>query len=163
MCTWVHLEVISQQTLQRCFKVIFWLVRRRDVRQRQINVEPTLCILTLEFTTSNNVESMLCISTLIWATLDNVETTLLFSTLIWTMLVNIETALWKWQFLNRTKQIISNRIHEIGSFNYYFIIFFTLLPVLIEYVEEYLQGRKKSSNIMKDTALLELNLNRFSL
>ena len=126
-CAWVHLEVISQQTFQRCFNVVFRLVRRRDVRPRQINVEPTLCILTLEFTMSNNVESMLCISTLIWTTLDNVETTLSFSTLICTTLVNIETAFWKWQFLKRTKQIISNWIHEIGSFNYYFMIFFTLL------------------------------------
>ena len=36
----------------------------------------------------------------------------------------------KWQFLKRTKQIIANRIHEIRSFNYYFIIFFILLPIL---------------------------------
>ena len=28
-----------------------------------------------------------------------------------------------------------------------------------EYVEEYLKGREKSLKIMKDTALLELNLN----
>ena len=61
-------------------------------------------------------------------TLDNVETTLSFSTLIWTLLVNVEITLWKWPFLKRTKQIISNRIHGIRSFNYYFIIFFTLLP-----------------------------------
>ena len=32
-------------------------MRRRDVRQRQINAETTLCISTLNFTTSNNVES----------------------------------------------------------------------------------------------------------
>ena len=38
-------------------------MRRRDVAQRQINVETTLCISTLKFTTSNNVESTLCIST----------------------------------------------------------------------------------------------------
>ena len=38
--------------------------------------------------------------------------------------------LWKWPFLKRTKQIISNRILGIRSFNYYFIIFFTLLPML---------------------------------
>ena len=35
--------------------------------------------------------------------------------------------------------------------------------MLVEYVEEYLQGRENSLNIMKDTALLELNLNRFTL
>ena len=33
---------------------------RRDVGQRQINVETTLRISTLKFTTSNNVESTLC-------------------------------------------------------------------------------------------------------
>ena len=54
----------SQQTFQRCFNVVFWLMRRRDVGQRQINVETMLRISTLEFTTSNNVESTLCISTL---------------------------------------------------------------------------------------------------
>ena len=55
--------LISQQTFQRCFNVVFWLMRRRDVGQRQINIETTLCISTLKFTTSNNVESTLCIST----------------------------------------------------------------------------------------------------
>ena len=54
----------SQQTFQRCFNVAFWLTRRRDVGQRQINIETTLCISTLKFTTSNIVESTLCISTL---------------------------------------------------------------------------------------------------
>ena len=47
-------------------------MRRREVGQRQISVETTLCISTLKFTTSNNVESTLCISTLTWTTLDNV-------------------------------------------------------------------------------------------
>ena len=56
--------VTTQQTFQRCFNVVFWLTPRRDVGQRQINVETTLCISTLKFTTSNNVESTLCISTL---------------------------------------------------------------------------------------------------
>ena len=133
-------------------------MRRRDVGQRQITIETTLCISTMEFTTSNNVESMLCISTLIWTTLENVETTLSSSTLIWTALVNVETTLWKWPFLKWTKQIISNWIHGIRSFNYYFILFFTLFPMLIEYVEEYLQDCESSLNIMKDTAMLELNL-----
>ena len=41
--------------------------------------------------------------------------------------------LWKWMFPKRTKKKkdILNWIHGIQSFNYYFIIFFTLLPVLI--------------------------------
>ena len=30
--------VTSQQTFQRCFNVVFWLTRRRDVGQRQINI-----------------------------------------------------------------------------------------------------------------------------
>ena len=106
------------------------MIRRLDAGQRLINVETTVFISTLEFTTSNNIESMLCISTLIWTTLDNVETTLSFPTSSFTTLVNVETTLWKWPFLKRTKQIISNRIHRFQSFNYYFIFFFTLLPML---------------------------------
>ena len=35
--------------------------------------------------------------------------------------------------------------------------------MLFEYVEEYLQRRKNSLNIMKDTGLLELNLKRLTL
>ena len=41
------------ETFQRCFDFVFSLIRRRDVGQRQINFETTLCISTLEFTTSN--------------------------------------------------------------------------------------------------------------
>ena len=123
-------QIYTQQTFQRCFNVVFWLIRRRDVGQRQFNVETTLHISTLEFTTSNNVESMLCISTLIWTTLGNVETTLSFSRSSFTTLVNVKTTLWKWPFLKKKQQIIPNRIHGIQSFNYYFIIFFTLLPML---------------------------------
>ena len=84
--------------IQRCILV----VQHRDVRQCEINVETTLCISTLEFTTSNKVESTLCISTLIWTTPDNVEITFSFSTLSFTMLVNVKTTLWKWPFLKRT-------------------------------------------------------------
>ena len=123
-------EVGSQQTFQRCFNVAFWLTRCRDVRQRPISVETTLCISTLKFTTSNKVESTLCISTLTWTTLDIVETTLLFSTSSFTTLVNVETTLWKWPLLKRTKNTRknsnrknSNRIPGIQNFNYYFIIF----------------------------------------
>ena len=67
--------------------------------------------------------------------------TLSSSTLIWTALVNVETTLWKWPFLKWTKQIISNWIHGIRSFNYYFILFFTLFPMLIGN-KEYLQDVK---------------------
>ena len=94
-----------QQTFQRCFNVVFWSIQRRDVGQRQINVETMFCISTLEFTTLNNVESTLCISKLIWTTFDNVEATLSFSTSSFTMFLNVETTLWKWPFLKRTKKI----------------------------------------------------------
>ena len=120
----------TQQTFQRCFNVFFWLTRRRDVGQRQINIETTLCISTLKSTMSNNVESMLCISTLTWTALGNVETTLLFSTSSFTMLVNVETTLWKWPLLKKTKNTRknsnrknSNRIPGIQNFSYHFIIF----------------------------------------
>ena len=99
-------------------------MRRRDVGQRQIKVETTLCISTLKCTTSNNVEPTLCISTLIWTTLDNVQTTLSFSTSSFTRLVNVETTLWKWPPLKRTtKNNNTKRIPGIQSFTYYFIIF----------------------------------------
>ena len=116
-------SVSAQQTFQRCFNVVFWPMWHRDVGQSQINVETTLCIPTLKFTTSYNVGSTLRISTLTWTTLDNVETTLSFSTSSFTTLVNVETTLWKWPLLKRTKKNYSNRIPRIQSFNYYFIIF----------------------------------------
>ena len=53
-----------QQTFQRCFNVAFWLMRHRDMGQRQTNVETTLGISTLKCTMSNNVESTLCTSKL---------------------------------------------------------------------------------------------------
>ena len=46
----------SQQTFQRRFNVAFRLIWRRDVAQRQINVETTLSTSTLKSTTFNNVE-----------------------------------------------------------------------------------------------------------
>ena len=110
---------------QRCL-----LVDTTSWRQLQLSVETKLCVLTMEFTLSNNVESMLCISTLIWTTLGNVETTLSLSTSNFTTLVNVEATLWKWPFIKQTKQIMSNRIHGTQTFNYYFIIFFTLLTML---------------------------------
>ena len=47
---------LTQQTFQCCFNIVFWLYKRCDVGQRQINVEATLLISTLEFTPSNKVE-----------------------------------------------------------------------------------------------------------
>ena len=61
----------------------------------------------------------------------NVETTLIFSTWGFTTFVNDETKLWKWPFPKiTTSKIISNWIHWIESFNYYFIIFSFLFPIL---------------------------------
>ena len=89
---------LSQQTFQRCFNVIFWLIWRHDVGQGQINFETTLCISSFQFAMPNNVESTLRISTLMWTTLNNVETTLTFSTSSFIKLINVETTLWKWPF-----------------------------------------------------------------
>ena len=61
----LFLRLETQQAFQHCFNVVFWLIRCRDVGQPQVNIETTLCISTLEFTTLNNVESTLRISTLI--------------------------------------------------------------------------------------------------
>ena len=72
---WI-LFVAMQQTFERRFNVAFMLMWRRDVAQPQINVETTLRLSTLKFTTLSNVELMLPISTLTWTTLGNVETTL---------------------------------------------------------------------------------------
>ena len=52
---WVKKKGTSQQTFERRFDVVFRLIRRRDVPQRQINVETKLCTSTLKFTTLNNV------------------------------------------------------------------------------------------------------------
>ena len=57
---------LTQQTFQRFLNNIIFRLRRREVEQRQVNVETMLCTSTLKFTTLNNVEveSMLSISTL---------------------------------------------------------------------------------------------------
>ena len=98
LCGWVFVYELTQQIFQRRFNVVFRLIWRRDVAQRQINVETTLRTSTLKSTTFNNVETTLCISTLNWTTLDNVETTLSFSTSIFTTLGNVETTLRIWPF-----------------------------------------------------------------
>ena len=88
---------MPQQIFQRCFNVVFWLIRRRNVGKRQINVE------TMYFNVDiNNVRQRR----------NNVA------------ILNVD--------MNKLKKIkiISNRIYKIRSFNYYFIIFFTLLPML---------------------------------
>ena len=77
--TFLKKKQATQQTFQRYFNVVFGLIWRNDVGQRQINVATTLCISTLEFTTSSNVESTLRISMWIWTTLDNVKSTVIFN------------------------------------------------------------------------------------
>ena len=91
-------EKRNRQTFQRRFNVVFRLIWRRDVAQRQINVETTLCTTTLKFTTFNNVETTLCISTLNWTTFGNIKTRLSFSTSIFTALGNVETTSRIWPF-----------------------------------------------------------------
>ena len=94
----------TQQTLQRCLNVAIRVIWRRDVGQCQINIETTLKISTLRFTTLNNVESTFCVSTLILTTLENVATMLLFSTASFTTLINVETTLWIWPYSKSRKE-----------------------------------------------------------
>ena len=107
-------EISFQKTFQRRFNIVFRLIWRRNVAQRQINVETTLCTSTLKFTTFNNVETIFCISMLNWTTLDNVETTLSFSTSIFTTLGNVETTLRIWPFEKKKASIQKqNNIFEL--------------------------------------------------
>ena len=132
---------------QRCFNVAFWLIRRRDVGKRQINVETTLWISTVEVTTSNNVESTLYISTLIWTMLDNAETTLP-----------------KWLFPNKEKiKNISNAIHVIQSFNNYFTIFFSLIPMLRGICRRILAKLRKFLKDCEKCCIVRTYLNHFTL
>ena len=48
---WSPIAEASQQTFQRRFNVVFKLIWRRDVAQCQINVETSVCMSTLKFTT----------------------------------------------------------------------------------------------------------------
>ena len=95
----------TQKTFQRCLNVVvvmvIWL---RDVGQYWINVETTLCMYRLKFTTLNNRRLTLSISTLILTTLDNVETMLLFWASSFTTLINIETTFWIWPFSKSWKE-----------------------------------------------------------
>ena len=78
---------------QRCLSVVVRLYVVATSDNAKINVETTLCMSSLKFTTLNNVESTFSISILILTTLDNVETMLLFSTSSFTTLINVETML----------------------------------------------------------------------
>ena len=119
----------TQQTFQRQFNVAFRLVWRRDVAQRQNNVETTLCTSTLKFAKFNNVETTMCISTLNWTTLGNVETTLSFSTSIFTTLGNVETTLRIWPFEKKIKPRFKSKTIFLSFKEYAGLkIFFSFSP-----------------------------------
>ena len=109
--------VATQQTFQRRFNVVFRLIWRCDVTQRQINVKTKLGTSTLKFTTLNNVETTLYFSTLNWTTLEKVEATLSFSTSIFRTLGNVKTTLRIWPFEKKINPWFKNKI--ILSFKKY--------------------------------------------
>ena len=76
----------TQQTFHHCFNVVIRLIWLREVTQRQINVETTLCLPILKLTTLN-VKSTLSISTQILTALDNIETMFFFPTSSFTTLI----------------------------------------------------------------------------
>ena len=104
LCSLLATFFNTQQIFQSWLNVVVRVIWRRDVGQRQINVETTFFMSTLKFTTLNNVESTFSISTLMLTTLGNVETILLFSTSRFTTLVNVETTLWIWPFSKSSKE-----------------------------------------------------------
>ena len=134
----------TQQTFQRWFNVVFRLIWRLDVAQRQINVETTLCMSMFKCTTFNNVETTLCISTLNWTTLDNVETTLSFLISIFTTMSNVETTLRVWTFEKKRsrfkKKIIFLTFREYAGHK----IFSTFSPFLEEFVKQCSQSLENS-------------------
>ena len=104
LCSLLATFFNTQQAFQHCLNVVVRVMIRQDVGQCQINVQKTLCMATLKFTTLENVESTFPISTLVLTTLDNVETMLLFSTSSFTTLMNVETTLWIWSFSKSWKK-----------------------------------------------------------
>ena len=114
MVAWDEFKLLGresiQQTFQRPFNVAFRLIWRRDVAQRQINVETTFCTSRLKFTTFKNVETTLYSPTLNWTKLDNVETTLSFSASIFTTLGNVETTLRISPFGKKIRPWFKNKI-----------------------------------------------------
>ena len=102
---------MPQQTFQRCFNVVFWLIRRRDVGKLQINVE------TMYFNVDiNNVRQRRNHVVILNVDMNNAG--------------KRQNNAVKMSIFKKKKQIISNRIHKIRTFNYYFRIFFTLLPIV---------------------------------
>ena len=84
----------NQKTFKSCLSVVVRVIWLRDVGQYWINVETTLRMYTLKFTTLYKVKLTLSISTLILTMLDNAETMLLIWTSSFTTLINVETTLW---------------------------------------------------------------------
>ena len=54
--TWKNCIVVTQQTFQHHFNIVFRLIWRHNVVQCQINVETTLCTSMLKFKTLSNVQ-----------------------------------------------------------------------------------------------------------
>ena len=104
LCSLLATFVNTQETFQRCFNVVVRMRWRRNDGQYQINVETTLCMSTLKFTSLYNVKSTLSISMLILTTSGNVKTMLLFSTSSFITLINVETTLWIWPFSKGWKE-----------------------------------------------------------
>ena len=126
---WEKYLKLTQQTFQPWFNVVFRLIWRRDVAQRQINVETTLWTSTMKLTTLNNSETTLYFSTLNWTKLDNVERTLSFSTSIFTMLGNIKTTLQIWPFEKKIKPRFKSKIIFLSFKEYAGLkIFFIFSP-----------------------------------
>ena len=99
----------TKQTFQRCFNVVFWLIRRRDVGQRRINVVYFNDYISSVRKLRNSFVTF------------NVE---------FNNVGKRQNNIVKMTIFKKNKTIILNRIHAIQSFNYYFIIFFTLLPMI---------------------------------
>ena len=88
----------TQETFQCGLSVVVRVIWLRDVRQCQSNVETTLRMSALRFTTLSNVKSTLSVSTLILTTSGNVKIMPLFWTSSFITLINVETTLWIWPF-----------------------------------------------------------------
>ena len=96
--------------------------------QHEINVETTLGISTLQFTTFNKVPTTLCISMLNLATLDKVETTLSFSTSIFAKLGKVKITLQIWPFAKKIKPQFINKIIFLNFKEYVGLKIFFILP-----------------------------------
>ena len=104
LCSLLATFINAQEIFQRDLNLVVRVIWRGNVNQCQINVEITLFMSTLKFTSLNDVKLTLSNSTLILTTVDNVETMLSFSTLNFRMLMNVEKALWVWLFSKNWKQ-----------------------------------------------------------